>query len=255
VHPSGNIVLDRAAGSGLTTFTLRTDQAPFDKKEVRQAIAYALDRPAINLGTDNGIGQLGNDHLYAPIFAAAPHDIPQRAKDPEKAKSLLAAAGVSDLAFTLSFDPPNKDYAVLLQDQLRDVGITVTLDQQSSQAFYGGNQSKDTPWLFTKANLVGWAGRAVPSALISPMVTSSGVWNGSKYRNPVLDKALLAYDAATSAADRKAQAEIIAKTLNEDVPVIVSLWEGAARAYDKSAFVGIEAHPSSYFDASDVSRA
>ncbi|MFI9387002.1 ABC transporter substrate-binding protein [Kutzneria sp. NPDC052558] len=252
VQAAGDVVLDKVPATSMTTLTLRVDQHPFDRKEVRQAIAYALDRPAVNDAVDNGIAQLANDHLFAPLFPASPHDIPQRAKDPAKVRQLLAEAGVEHLSFPLSFDPPNKNYALVIQDQLKQVGIDVTLDQQTSQAFYGGDQAKDTPWLFTPANLVGWAGRPVPSQFVSPMVTSDGVWNGSKYRNPQLDAALLAYDGATTDQARAQQAKIIAAALHEDVPVVLTLWNGAVRAYDKAKFTGIKAHPSSFVDFSAV---
>ncbi|WP_436759746.1 ABC transporter substrate-binding protein [Streptosporangium sp. V21-05] len=250
----GGTVVDQVQGTGLTAFTLRVDQAPFDKKEVRQAIAYALDRPGVNAGVYDGIGALGNDHLFAALFPAAPPDVPQRAKDPAKVASLLAAAGVEKLSFALTYDPPSKDYALTVQDQLKQVGIEVELDQRTSGDFYGGDQEKDTPWLFTQANLVGWAGRAVPSQFIIPMVKSGGVWNGSKYANPALDAATDAYDSAATDEERGTQAAIIAKALHEDVPVIIAVWSGTVRAYAGERFTGVAAHPSSYVDFSSVSR-
>ncbi|MEZ0076537.1 ABC transporter substrate-binding protein [Planotetraspora sp. GP83] len=246
---AGDIVVDQVPATGLTAFTFRVDQPPFDRKEVRQAVAYALDRPGLNTTVFEGIGALGNDHLFASLFPAAPSDIPQRAKDPAKVSALL---GGQKLTFPLTFDPPTKDYALTIQAQLKEVGIEVTLDQRTSAEFYGGDQEKDTPWLFSTANLVGWAGRAVPSQFIIPMVKSGGVWNGSKYANPALDAAADAYDAATTDTERKAQAEIIAKALNEDVPVVISVWAGAIRAHNGKKFAGISAHPSNYVDFSEV---
>ncbi|MCK9878134.1 ABC transporter substrate-binding protein [Frankia sp. Ag45/Mut15] len=251
---SASIAVDKVDGTVLAAFTLRVDKEPFTKKEVRQAIACALDRPGALSTVYNGVGVLGNDHLVAPAFASAPKDLPQRGKDAAKVRSLLSAAGVDKLRFTLSFDPPNKDYALVIQDQLKQVGITVDLDQQTSDAFYGGNQETDTPWLFTDANLVGWAGRPTPSQFIIPMVKSHGVWNGSKYANPALDAAADAYDAATDPAERGRQAEIIARALHEDVPVIVSAWAGAVRAYRSDRVKGLRAHPSAYLDLTTVSR-
>jgi len=251
---TAGIVVDKAVGTGLTAFTLRTDQPPFQRKEIRQAVAYGLDRPAVLDSIGSGVGVLGNDHLLAPAFRGAPTDLPQRAQDRAKVSELVAAGGVPALSFTLTFDPPNRDYAVTIQNQLQQVGITVELDQRSSTDFYGGNQTTDTPWLFTPANLVSWAGRAVPGQLITPMVTSGGSWNGSKYVNPALDRASAAYDAATTDQERAAQAEIIAQALREDVPVIVSYWSGAVRAFNGAAFRGIRAHPSSYVDLRSVSR-
>lgn len=135
------------------------------------------------------------------------------------------------------------------------MGITVDLDQQTSDVFYGGNQETDTPWLFTTANLVGWVGRPTPSQFIIPMVKSHGVWNGSKYANPALDAAADAYDAATDPAERKKQAEIIARALHEDVPVIITVWSGAVRAYRSDRVRGLRAHPSAFLDLTTVSRA
>ncbi|WP_250286593.1 ABC transporter substrate-binding protein, partial [Frankia sp. CiP1_Cm_nod2] len=233
----------------------RVDRPPFTRKEVRQAVAYALDRPGVLTSVRDGAGVLGNDHLFAPSFASAPTDLQQRARDEAKVRSLLAAAGVDNLRFTLSFDPPNRSYALVIQDQLKQVGITVDLDQQTSGAFYGGDQTTDTPWLFTTANLVGWAGRPTASQFIIPMVKSQGVWNGSKYTNPAVDAAATAYDAATDPAERKKQAEIIARALNEDVPVIVSVWNGAVRAYRTDRIRGLRAHPSAFLDLTTVTRA
>lgn len=250
----GDITVDKVNGTGVTVLTLRVDKAPFDRKEVRQAVAFALDRPALRKGVGAGLGNLGNDHLLAPAFPAAPKDIAQRALDKAKVTSLLAAAGIDHLRFTLTFDPPSKDYAVAVQSQLKDAGITVDLDQQSSSAFYGGDQTKDTPWLFTTANLVAWAGRPVPSQFITPMVKTGGIWNGSKYSNKALDAAADAYDAATTDDARRTQAEIIARTLHEDVPVVITYWSGAVRAYNGRKFRGIEAHPSQFVDFSSVSR-
>lgn len=251
---AGGITVDRVKGTGVTVLTLRVDKAPFDRKEVRQAVAFALDRPAVKEGVGAGLGDLGNDHLLAPAFPAAPQDIAQRAQDKAKVAELLAAAGVDKLRFTLTFDPPSKDYAVAIQSQLKQAGITVDLDQRSSNDFYGGDQAKDTPWLFTTANLVAWAGRAVPSQFITPMVKTGAIWNGSKYSNKALDAAADAYDSATTDDERRAQAEIIAKALNEDVPIVVSYWAGAVRAYNGKKFRGVEAHPSSYVDFGSVSR-
>ena len=251
---SAGIVVDKAIGTGLTAFTLRTDRPPFDRKEVRQALAYGLNRPDVLTSIGSGVGVLGNDHLLAPAFRGAPTGLQQRAQDRAKVAELLAAAGVPTLNFTLTFDPPSRDYAVTIQNQLQQVGITVELDQRTSSDFYGGNQTTDTPWLFTTANLVAWAGRAVPSQLITPMVTSGGVWNGSKYANPALDRAAAAYDAASTDQERAAQAQIIAEALREDVPVIVSYWSGTVRAFNSATFAGIRAHPSSYVDFRSVSR-
>jgi peptide/nickel transport system substrate-binding protein len=251
---TGAIDVDTVRGTGVTVLTLRTDRAPFDRKEVRQAVAYALNRPAVLQSIGSGVGDLGNDHLMAPLFPAAPADLPQRAQDKAEVARLLSTAGVTDLRFTLTFEPTDRDYAVTIQKQLEPAGITVELDQRSAKEFYGGDQARDTPWLFSQANLVGWAGRAVPSQLVIPMVKSGGRWNGSKYANPALDAAADAYDSAGTDAARRAAAATVAKILREDVPVIVTYWSGAVRAYQGRRVRGVQAHPAQYVDFASVSK-
>lgn len=112
---------------------------------MRQAIAYALDRPAVNRSANSGLGKLGNDHPFAPLFKGHPTDLPQRALDRSRVRLLLSAAGVDRLSFSLTFEPESKNYALVIQDQLRHCGIDVTLDERSAAEFYGGDQSSNTP--------------------------------------------------------------------------------------------------------------
>ena len=79
---------------------MRADQAPFNKSEVRQAVAYALDRPGLVQGLFGGRADVGNDHAFAPIYPGSPttSDIPQRTQDIDKAKQLLSTAGAGTSA-------------------------------------------------------------------------------------------------------------------------------------------------------------
>lgn len=244
--------IDTVESTGLNVFTMRVDTPPLDRKEVRQGIAFALDRVAINDTLNDGIDSIGNDHLLAPAFPASPTDLPQREKDLAKVEELLAGEAVS---FTLTFDPPTRDYAIVLQDQLRQAGIEVELDQVTSDEFYAGDQETDTPWLFTQSNLVGWAGRAVPTQFINPMIKSDGVWNGSKYSNPDVDAAAEAYDTSTDDEDKRTQARIIAEAMLEDTPIIITTWSTVVRPFNSAKWVGITSHPSSYIELNDVAQA
>lgn len=110
-----------------------TSFEPFSKPEVRQAIAYAVDRSVIINTAFNGIGE--------PIWGIA---IPQGymgysaekenyfSHDVEKAKALMAEAGYPDgfearlLASSQYIFHQNT--AVALQSELAKIGIKVTLD-------------------------------------------------------------------------------------------------------------------------------
>lgn len=241
------VVVDQSSSTDVTAFNMRVDTAPFDRKEVRQAIAFALDRPAILERVINGGGALGNDHLIAPAFKAAPTDVEQRALDLAKVQELL---GGEKISFTLSYEQYTAAMGQVVVEQLTEAGFDVTPEEMQADVFYGGDQEVDTPWLFRPATLVGWVARPSPSQLVGPMVTSTGVWNSAKYANPALDEAAAGYDASLTDADRATHAHELATILNEDVPVIIPMWGGQARA-SRTGFTGISA---GYFPMAEVAK-
>ncbi|MFE7504690.1 ABC transporter substrate-binding protein [Promicromonospora sp. NPDC057488] len=114
-----------------------TDLAPFDDPRVRQAFFYALD-------TDKIIetGLLGNG-AAATSFLPADHPSYHEAStvysyDAEKAKSLLAEAGVEDLSVTLLTTDTGwvQDIAPLIKENLDAIGVDTTLDIGQSGGQY-----------------------------------------------------------------------------------------------------------------------
>ena len=81
---------------------MRTDIAPFNDARVRRAVALTLDRPGMIKTLFDGRATLGNDN---PIWTGYPsHDpsVKQRVQNITLAKALLAAAGKSNLSFTIT---------------------------------------------------------------------------------------------------------------------------------------------------------
>ena len=98
--------------------------------EVRQAINHAIDRQAVVDAAWGGKGELIGSMVpvrepwYEDLSDVYPHD-------PEKAKQLLTAAGVSNVKLRLRV--PNLPYAPpaarSIQAQLKEVGITVEIEE------------------------------------------------------------------------------------------------------------------------------
>ena len=101
------------------------------KKEVRQALDMAIDKKAVVDTVTFGFGKEANS--YVPEGALYYYaDNLRRPYDPEKAKRMLADAGASDL--TLNYlvnagDEVDEQIAVLVQQQLAKVGVTVNLQK------------------------------------------------------------------------------------------------------------------------------
>lgn len=107
-------------------------KSPFADEAVRKAVRYAINAEEINKVVQKGLGEVATQSLpknspgYDPALAGAyPYD-------PEKAKQLLADAGYPNgFTFTMAIPGPGiqnmQDQAVLIQDQLKKVGITAEI--------------------------------------------------------------------------------------------------------------------------------
>jgi len=109
---------------------LRLDE-PFDDVLVRQALNHAVDREEYIEVVQNGVGEVA----WMPYPEASPNYNPEAAErypyDPERARELLAEAGVPD-GFEFDMAIPGgvtgqERQAELLQSQLAEVGITANI--------------------------------------------------------------------------------------------------------------------------------
>jgi peptide/nickel transport system substrate-binding protein len=233
------------------TVAMRTDQAPFDDKRVRQALAYSIDRAALVKGLFGGNAELGNDHTFAQVYPFAPTEaeVPQRKQDYAKAKQLLSDAGhaggvtVPTLIVEEFLDVP--EYAQLLQDQAKGAGITMQLHQESQSIFY------NKVWLQTPFGIVDWGGRGSISPLIEPAYTAKGIWNSSHWKDASFDKLVGQFDSEADEGRRKQVAAQIAKIQNDQTPTLVSFFITGLRGVRKNV-QGIENGPVDHIDASKV---
>lgn len=125
--PRFKVVLGSTEGE--TVLSTNNKRPPFDKLEVRQAIAHALNRDEIIAGTPPGFGTPIGSH-FAPHHPAYVDLTGTYPYDPAKAKELLAAAGFPDgFKATLKLPPPGyaRDGGQIIASQLRQVGIDLEI--------------------------------------------------------------------------------------------------------------------------------
>ncbi|RLJ51774.1 peptide/nickel transport system substrate-binding protein [Litoreibacter meonggei] len=129
---------------GETILAMNNKQAPFDNKLVREAVSHAIDRQAIIDGAMFGYGTPIGSH-FAPHNPAYIDLTGNSDYDPEKAKALLAEAGMADgFKTTLKLPPPSyaRRGGEIIAAQLRAVGIETEISnlewaQWLEQAFRG----------------------------------------------------------------------------------------------------------------------
>jgi peptide/nickel transport system substrate-binding protein len=129
------------------TAAVNVAMAPFDKKAVRQAVNYAIDRKRF---ADTILLKLGGPGQDLPWPAGAPADEPSKqqmyAFDLDKARSLLAGAGVSNLAFDLTFltiPPELGQLAQILASDLDKIGVKLNLVPLETPAYLARTAAHD----------------------------------------------------------------------------------------------------------------
>ncbi|MBV9832741.1 MAG: ABC transporter substrate-binding protein [Marmoricola sp.] len=139
VKGQGGQIIEAETGAWVP-FTMRVDQKPFSDVRVRQALRLICDRQQMIDNALSGKGKLGND-LYAPFDPAYNSDLPQRQQDIAQAKSLLKAAGQSNLQVQLftgdDIGPVAPASAALFAEQAKKAGVDVKVVKKNP--FYGND--------------------------------------------------------------------------------------------------------------------
>ena len=105
----------------IVRLAVNTDRPPLDRKEVRQAIAYALDRPRIGGVVTRAPAVVGSPGVIPPETPWFNPRLPAYAYDPERARALLQG---QTYTLELLSDSTNRE-PELMQPMLQAVGINL----------------------------------------------------------------------------------------------------------------------------------
>lgn len=230
---------DRLVTSGpgaLEYLALNTTSPALKDVKVRTAIQYAVDKTAYL--TAKG-GEISGDYattLITPGIAGREEyslysDDP--AGDPDKAKSLLAEAGVSDLTLRLVITEDDTTVAEAIQQGLQRAGITVTIQPLDQNAWTAEVPAGDG----TGYDLVlsSWQPDVPsPNANLTPLFDSSQIGNGNynlaRYSNKDVDAAILEASSTVDEAEAETKWAAVDKQILEDSPVVPLI-------YSKNSFL------------------
>jgi ABC-type transport system substrate-binding protein len=198
-------------------------QPAFQKKEVKQAIALAIDREEILRVAFKGVGSVATGILPEgmPLAGALP---PQFHRDVKKAQALLAKAGYPGgkgfPSLTLSYIqqlPHWESEAVIVRSNLHDaLGIDVTLSAREAGDFYTAEQNhKLEMWMG------GWVADYLdPQDFLSTLCVSNRPLNFFDYKNPEFDSLC---DKADEELDSDKRAELYSRAhaiVIDDMPMV-----------------------------------
>lgn len=221
--------------------------------EVRQALAYAMDRrPLIEHLWRNQARMAGS--LLPPNHWASNSDARQYSHDPQRARDLLDAAGLrpgpdgirARLTMKTSTEETSRLLATVLQQQFREVGIQLDLRSNEFATFYA-DIIKGAFQLYT----LRWIGGNNDPDIFENCFHSSRIppkgANRGHYRNSELDGLL---DAARIEMDQEKRRALLFRVqaiLNEDLPYL-HLWFFDNVVVHHQRLTGLEVFPSGDYD-------
>jgi peptide/nickel transport system substrate-binding protein len=218
-----------------------TRRAPFDRAEVRQALAHAVDSQEIIDALLYGFGTPATSPI-PPLSPFHPTELGPTAYDPARAAALLDSAGWGaknaegirtnaagqPLRFQLlvSDDPLNRAVVEVVQAHLRKIGVDARIQVLEFQTLLAQHRGRDFDAVFHNWVLDNFQVAAAPAALFhSRWAATPGSANRSSYANPRADT-LLEEGAATTdpAAARRVWAEFTG-LLQQEQPITFLFWK------------------------------
>jgi len=209
-----------------------TSAGPLWTKELRQAIAAAIDREVIVDRVFEG----RNTPAYSMVptsypYATEPFLDKYGTRDLELAKQLLQEAGYSEedpFVFDLWYPPEHygtttADVMQVIKEQLEETGMmVVNLKSQNWAEYVDGFVAGEAPFF-----MLGWFPDFTdPDNWLTPFASClQSPDNGVNYCNEEMDALLTAAATATDPAERESLYAQIGELYAEDVPTIPLFWE------------------------------
>ena len=197
---SRDIKLDRAPANRWYSLQWQIDKPPFDNPLLRRAIAHAIDRKKLVDIIMLGQAPIAESPTPEGLWWQSP-EVKSLPYDPVKARELLKEAGYPNglsIAMASPQRTPDSQISEVIQDQLKAVGITVTLEPVSNAEFYPRTVRRQIN--FTPMN---WTQRPDPDGLFRFLFYTNAAQNSTGYSNKELDSLLDQARALTDINARK----------------------------------------------------
>jgi peptide/nickel transport system substrate-binding protein len=209
-------------------------KAPWNDVRARQAVAYAIDRDAIIQAVS--FGTATPNQLAIPEQSAWYTEYDTYSTDVEKAKSLLAEAGVTSATvdyLASSDDPETVTAGQIIASNLAPLGITVNI-RTVDFATWLAEQSAGTFDMY----MLGWIGNIDPDEFFYSQHHSEGSFNAQGYSNPEVDRLLDEARVETDTDARKALYDQASTIIADEAsyiylynPSVIQAWSPSLEGY------------------------
>jgi dipeptide transport system substrate-binding protein len=216
---SSDVVVMEQEGLNVGYLAYNTQVAPFDNVNVRKALNMAIDKQAIIDVVFQGSGQIAKNPI-PPTMWSYNDAIADDGYDPDAAKAMLDAEGVTDLSMKIWAMPVQRPYnpnarrmAELMQEDFSKVGVTVEIVSYEWGEYLDRSKAADRDG----AVLLGWTGdNGDPDNFLAVLLGCDGVTksNRAQWCNPEFDALIQKAKTLPTQDERAAlyeQAQVIFK--------------------------------------------
>lgn len=237
--PDLNII--RTTGTLHYTLPMLTDQAPFNNKDVRLALKYALDRKRLVKTILRGYGSVGNDHPISRTMRYYASDLPQREYDPDKAKYHLKKGGMTGYTFELHAAEAGFaggiDTAVLYQESAKKAGINIKVVREPDDGYWKSVWMKK-PWC-----LCYWSGRPTEDWMFSLVYASDAKWNDTHWQHDRFNKLLKEARIELDESKRRGMYAEMQRIVSDEGGVVIPMFaDTVAAASNKVKYGNMAPH-------------
>ena len=205
--PNYSVDVNENAGS-IFNIQVNVAKPPLDKKEVRQALSYSLNRVEMAQSAFFGVSRPITSPFYSPASLAYREDLLMAHEfDLDRARKLLGDAGVSNLELTIIVTPAwpqMKLFSLIWQADLAKIGVRLRVSEVENAKFYEINADKSLEGNDLQAWLNARTTRDPAIFWSTQRNYRAGPTTGTHaYENPELERVLIAAAAEPEAETRK----------------------------------------------------
>jgi peptide/nickel transport system substrate-binding protein len=127
------------------------------------------------------------------------------------------------------------DFAVLIQNAVKEIGGTIELSVLDQGAYYGEAVYGKSPWLDSDMGITDYGHRGVPNVFLSAPLTSDGTWNAAHFKNAEYDALVKGYIGSLDLESQRTAAGKIQRLLLDETPLIFAYFYDFLTAAKKGA--------------------